>query len=55
LGFVWRETGAVRNVRPSRGQAAARPEEDSVEEKPLSLDCNGIWNLCRLLAPRGTE
>jgi hypothetical protein len=23
LGFVWRETGAVRNARPSRGQAAS--------------------------------
>ena len=22
LGSVWRETGAVRNARPSRGQAA---------------------------------
>src|ERR1039458_2556980 len=31
LGLVWRETGAVRNARPSRGQAAAHPEEDAVE------------------------
>jgi len=23
LGLVWREIGAVRNARPSRGQAAA--------------------------------
>jgi hypothetical protein len=23
LGLVWRETGAVRNARPSRGQAAS--------------------------------
>jgi hypothetical protein len=23
LGLVWRETGAVRNTRPSRGQAAS--------------------------------
>jgi hypothetical protein len=30
LGLVWRETGAVRNARPSRGQAAAHPEEGEV-------------------------
>jgi hypothetical protein len=30
LGLVWRETGAGRNARPSRGQAAGRPEEDGV-------------------------
>jgi len=30
LGFVWRETGAVRNARPSRGQAASHPEEGEV-------------------------
>jgi hypothetical protein len=23
LGLVWRETGAVRNARPSRGRAAS--------------------------------
>jgi len=28
--LVWRETGAVRNARPSRGQAAFHPEEDAV-------------------------
>ncbi|HWO40026.1 MAG TPA: hypothetical protein VNO32_65510 [Candidatus Acidoferrum sp.] len=30
LGLVWRETGAIRNARPSRGQAASsrnRPVE----------------------------
>jgi len=32
LGFVWRETGAVRNARPSRGQAAAHLEEGGVEK-----------------------
>jgi len=31
LVLVWRETGAVRNARPSRGQAAAHPEEGEVE------------------------
>jgi len=30
--MVWRETGAVRNARPSRGQAATYPEEGVVEE-----------------------
>src|ERR1700733_8072992 len=29
--MVWRETGAVRNARPSRGQAAAHLTEDAVE------------------------
>jgi hypothetical protein len=28
--MVWRETGAVRNARPSRGRAAAHPEEGEV-------------------------
>jgi len=28
--MVWRETGAVRNARPSRGQAAVHPEEGEV-------------------------
>jgi hypothetical protein len=32
LGLVWRETGAVRNARPSRGQAAAQPKEDAVDK-----------------------
>jgi hypothetical protein len=27
LGLVWRETGAVRNARPSRDQAAPCAEE----------------------------
>jgi len=31
LVYVWRETGAVRNARPSRGQAAVHPEEGAVE------------------------
>jgi len=26
-GLVWREAGAVRNARPSRGQAASTREE----------------------------
>jgi len=30
LGLVWRETDAVRNARPSRGQAASNPEEGGV-------------------------
>jgi hypothetical protein len=30
--MVWRETGAVRNARPSRGQAAAHPEETEWKE-----------------------
>jgi hypothetical protein len=30
LVYVWRETGAVRNARPSRGQAATHPEEGGV-------------------------
>jgi len=30
LVYVWRETGAVRNARPSRGQAAVHPEEGEV-------------------------
>jgi hypothetical protein len=33
LVYVWRETGAVRNARPSRGQAAAHPEEGAVERR----------------------
>ena len=32
-GFVWREIGAVRNDRPSRGQAAAHPDEAEVGKK----------------------
>ena len=28
--LVWRETGAVRNARPSRGQAASTPHEGEV-------------------------
>ena len=31
--MVWRETGAVRNARPSRGQAAVHPEEGGVERR----------------------
>jgi hypothetical protein len=27
LGLVWRETGAVRNARPSRGQSGVHQEE----------------------------
>ena len=34
--MVWRETGAVRNARPSRGQAAAHPEEDVVKQRRRS-------------------
>jgi hypothetical protein len=37
LGLVWRETGAVRNARPSRGQAAAHPEKGRVEKRRRSL------------------
>jgi hypothetical protein len=37
LGFVWRETGAVRNARPSRGQAASTRKEDGVEKEPLRV------------------
>ncbi len=37
LGLVWRETGAVRNARPSRGQAAAHPEEGEVEKDGAAL------------------
>ena len=40
--MVWRETGAVRNVRPSRGQAAFHPEEGEVGKRraqpPLEND-----------------
>jgi hypothetical protein len=36
LGLVWRETGAVRNARPSRGQAAAHPEEGRSGRKTRS-------------------
>jgi len=33
LVLVWRETGAVRNDRPSRGQAGAHPDEAEVGKK----------------------
>ena len=49
LVYVWRETGAVRNARPSRGQAAVHPEEGAVERKLRSLRCIGSWFFCRLL------
>jgi hypothetical protein len=32
LGLVWRETGAVRNARPSRGQAASTRKRTQWEE-----------------------
>ncbi len=37
LAYVWRETGAVRNARPSRGQAAAHPEHAQWDEDAKSL------------------
>ena len=37
LGLVWRETGAVRNARPSRGQAASTPEEAEVEKDGVAF------------------
>jgi len=46
LGLVWRETGAVRNARPSRGQAAAHPEEGAVERRqrsdPYEFQCHEV-------------
>jgi hypothetical protein len=32
LGFVWRETGAIRNARPSRGRAASTRKRTQWEE-----------------------
>jgi len=32
LGLVWRETGAVRNGRPSRGQAASARKKPKWEK-----------------------
>ena len=48
LGLVWRETGAVRNARPSRGQAAStrkRAKWKKDAKLPLAL-------LARLLKAR---
>jgi len=46
LGLVWRETGVVRNARPSRGQAAAHSEEDVVEKRQRSFPLeNDGWLL----------
>ena len=33
LSLVWRETGAVRNARPSRGQAASTRKRTQWEER----------------------
>jgi hypothetical protein len=46
LGLVWRETGAVRNARPSRGQAAstrkrAKWGEDGTAFRLRTDDCTG--------------
>ena len=49
LGLVWRETGAVRNARPSRGQAAstrkrAQWEKDGVAFRlRLNVGCGGLF------------
>ena len=37
LVYVWRETGAVRNARPSRGQAASTRKEAAVVKRWRSL------------------
>jgi len=37
LGLVWRETGAVRNARPSRGPSGVHPEEGAVGKDGRSL------------------
>ena len=37
LGSVWRETGAVRNARPSRGQAASTRKRTKWRERRRSL------------------
>jgi len=40
LGLVWRETGAVRNARPSRGQAASTRKRTQWKED-AQLHCRG--------------
>ena len=45
LVLVWRESGAVRNARPSRGQAAVRPEEGEVDERRVASAGNLLGNL----------
>jgi hypothetical protein len=39
LGLVWRETGAVRNARPSRGQAATARGGRSGEKDGVAFRC----------------
>ena len=42
LVYVWRETGAVRNARPSRGQAGVHPEEGAVGRRREASDASGV-------------
>ena len=37
LGFVWHETGALRNARPSRGQAASTRSRRKCRKRQRSL------------------
>ena len=55
LVYVWRETGAVRNARPSRGQAASTRKRAQWKESWRSLRCIGSWFFCRLLILLQTE
>jgi hypothetical protein len=56
LGLVWRETGAVRNARPSRGQAASTRKEAAVVKRWRSLPLeNDGWLLgMEVSTPGGT-
>ena len=46
--LVWRKTGAVRNARPSRGQAAVHPEEVQWKKgaKPPRVRLEGELSEC---------
>jgi len=43
LGLVWRETGAVRNARPRRGQAASTRRRRSGEKKRSRLEVGAMF------------
>ena len=45
VGYVWRETGAVRNARPSRGQAASTRKRAQWERRRSTPLENDGWLL----------
>ena len=51
LGLVWRETGAVRNARPSRGQAAATRKRAQWRECVTTSALALAWSFGSLAEP----